>query len=141
MLWSALCLLLFAGGLAPSRVLLPVPRELYYALQAVAMPAIVALQLCLASAVLRRLGDAEPRTNAARALTLSALCFLVPDLVTFVFVGADAMKLVVRAAGPLALVVGWFYFARGIPGSPARRSGGALLALVAQGLVAAVLVR
>lgn len=134
-------MILFAAGHAPSRVALPIPRELYYALQAVALPGLVVLQLHVATAVLARAGDAEARSNAARALALSALCFVLPDLVAVTFFDADAMKRVVRATGPVALLVAWFFFARGIPGSRARRLGCALLALLAQGAIAAVCIR
>lgn len=108
--WAGLCLALFAGGHAPSRVLLPVPPGLWYAVQAgTVVPALVVGWL-VASGVADRLLPA--RLGLARTASALALPFgggllaglIVPESLAYAVGGFEALRRVAPFAG-LALVV------------------------------------
>lgn len=113
LVWAALSAMLAADGRAPTVTLLPIPRERYYAAQALFVVPVLLGQWWLASQVswrsARRLGGAGtwPQTlgpmGGALAVPL-VVCFLLPDLVVYLSAGFQALGAVVRFTAPLSLL-------------------------------------
>jgi hypothetical protein len=113
-LWALLCLLLAAGGHAPSVALVPIAREHYYLWQAGFVAPLLLAQWGLCSLVVARLARAQGGTAAdaatanamaiALALPLVAL-FLVPDLIAYGAGGFAALGPLVRITAPLSFLV------------------------------------
>lgn len=153
-LWALLCLALAAAGLAPSVTLVPIPAEHYYLAQAVFVVPLLLLQWALASGVAMGVGRAwggrggwsgtASTWGFAMAGPLVAL-FLLPDLLVYGFMGFRALGALVRVTGPLTLVVIVALATvavRTVHGLSGPKSFVvAVVALVAQGVPAAVLLR
>ncbi|MBK7580448.1 MAG: hypothetical protein IPI67_09610 [Myxococcales bacterium] len=152
--WSMLSALLWAGGHAPSRVLLPVPREIYYLAQAAFVIPILLTCYCVLAVVGHtlavRLGGSGARRTTfaclgfAYALPL-LFCLVVPDLVVYGLWGFPALKSVVRITGAVLFVSEWLLVARAVTAahrlSGARSAVIAFAALLAQAVLGAAVLR
>lgn len=113
LLWAALCAVLAADGRAPTVTLLPVPRERYYAAQALFVVPVLLGQWWIASQVswrlARRLGGTGTWAGTLGpmgwALALPLLVFfLLPDLVVYLTAGFEGLGRVVRFTAPTSLL-------------------------------------
>lgn len=152
--WSALLALLFAGGHAPSFVLLPIPPDLYYLAQALVMLPVLTALWWLSSEIAHRLARAaggsgeEAGTRAALGFAYAApmLVFhVLPELAAYLAGGFEAMALVGRFSLGLASLAVWALSAAALRVAHGVGLGVAALAsfagLLAQALVGALVVR
>lgn len=153
-IWACFCVLLHRTGHAPSRTLVPIARADYYLYQACFVVPLLLAQWRLASAVAHRVaralggrGEAAPLTvQLAPALALPLIVvFLVPDLVTYAWLGFAALAKLVRITAPLSFVCSVWLGTRAV--QRVHRLGGgralvaALVGVLAQALVGGVLLR
>ncbi len=153
-LWSALCLLLFAGGFRPTRGVAFIPHAQHYLWQAVLLPSVLVFAWLVGAGVADAVGRALGGRSALPALRTTlglawavpvALLFVVPDLLVLVVAGqaalAPAMAWYAPAAVLWALVLGHLAVrhATGL-GGPAAAAV-VLAAYAAQGLVVSLVVR
>lgn len=112
--WALLCALLAAAGHAPSFTVLPIPRETYYRVQAIAVVPILlglwALCAAVASRVAHALGGSGDALRAAGPLGLALGgpllgAFLLPDLVVYLTAGFAALAPLVRVTAPLSFAL------------------------------------
>jgi hypothetical protein len=112
-LWALFCLLLARAGHAPSRVLVPLPRESYYLAQALFVLPLMLLSWLLCALVAVWVGRALGGSGRFRAalntlglslaLPLMAL-FLLPDMLAYAAFGFSALGPLVRVTAPLSFV-------------------------------------
>lgn len=152
--WTALLLLLWAGGHAPSVVLLPIPRGDYYLAQGLAMMPLLTALWWLSSQIAHRLARAAGGTGSEGGAR-SALGFayaapmliahVVPELVAYLAGGFETMALVgrftlaVAALWVLALSTAALRVTHGVRVPVAL--GAAFVGLLAQALVGGVVIR
>lgn len=152
--WALLCAALAIAGHSPTIALVPIPREHYYAAQAVfVVPLLlVAWLLCtvIARGVATLLGGSAgfvPAANAiAPALALPLLVvFLVPDAIAWMLLGFDGLGAVVRVTGPLSFVAMLVCVTMAIGAASSVSTGRAFVAAFAgvlvQGALAGVFLR
>lgn len=147
--WALFCAWLWSAGHAPSRTFVPIPRELYYAAQALFVIPLLLMQWKLATWLAARLGGSVPKVLAsgmAEALAVPLLVlFLLPDLVSYGLFGFGSLGKLVRVTAPLSFVVslalGTIAVARASGRSYPRSAGAALAALLAQALLGAPILR
>lgn len=122
-LWSVFSLVLASQGHAPSRVLVPIAREHYYAAQALFVLPLLALQWAVCSLVsfrsARALGGAGSFDETLRLLGFALglpllLLFLLPDVVCYALSGFASLGKLVRVTAPLTFVVSTWAAARGL---------------------------
>jgi hypothetical protein len=114
--WSALLILLWSGGHAPSFVLLPIAPESYYVLQALAMlPILTALwwihseiahRLCRAAGGSGEEGGVRTALGFAYAAPM-LVAHVLPELVAYVAGGFELMAAVGRVSLALAALWVW----------------------------------
>jgi hypothetical protein len=154
LLWSLLCGLLAAGEHAPSVTLLPIPRQSYYAFQAVVVVPLLFLlwRICatVADRTARALGGGAPAGASLGGIGLALgvpLCaaMIVPDLIVYGLYGFSALARLVRITAPVAAIVTLLWATlviRGIHRLSAFRSLVAAFAgVVAQGVVGGIVLR
>jgi hypothetical protein len=153
-LWAGLCLLLWRGGHAPSRALIPVPANGYYLAQALwVVPALLVCWAALgvsAHGLSRLAGGGGARTSMlacagfAYAVPLAGL-FVIPDLVAYSLFGFASLGKLVRITGLLLALAEWALMTRAVMAVHglgwARAVPVALAALVVQALVGAPFLR
>src|SRR5690606_11366303 len=152
--WSVLLALLWSGGHAPSFVLVPIPRDLYYLAQAVLMLPLLTALWWLSSEIAHRICRAaggtgtEGGTRAALGFAYAApmlAAHVVPELVAFVAGGFEAMATVGRVTLGLASLWVWALSAAALRIAHGARVRTAVLAsfagLLAQALAGAVIIR
>lgn len=152
--WSLLCLVLAAGGHAPSATLIPIPREHYYLAQAAFVMPVLLLCWRVSGAVAHRvagwLGGTGSETETLRRLAPAVavpvlLLLVVPDLVVYVAFGFEALARAVRVTAPLSTLVTLVLATLAVRSahavSSARALGAALAGLVVQALVGGALLR
>jgi hypothetical protein len=152
--YALFCVALFRAGVAGRAVLLPVAPERYYAWQALFVgPLLASLATLYAWLAWRLAGGSAPRSSFGDAwVTLvpryagwTLFGFVVPDLAVFLAAGPGAMARAMRwygAVAPLGIVASSVAPLGRLSGaSSARALGAALLALLAQALVGAPLLR
>lgn len=152
--WALLCAALATAGHSPSIALVPIPREHYYAAQAVfVVPLLLASWLlcaALARGVARILGangGFVPAANAiAPALALPLLVvFLVPDAIAWMLLGFEALGAVVRVTGPLSFAAMLVCVTVAVRAASSLSTGRAFVAafcgVFAQGALAGVFLR
>lgn len=148
-LWAVLCLVLQLNGHAPSVVLLPVPRHIYYAVQAVLLPGLLVLGWLLLSVVSARI-IAAPWRSMARALAPAyaggLLWFLVvPDVLGYGVWGFEGLAKLVRITGPMVLLGTWWWAALAVSSvfkvDRARAALASFAGLVAQAVLLALVLR
>ena len=147
--WGGLCLWLYAEEHQPSAVLLPIPRESYYAWQALFVVPLLVLQHWVLAWAARLLvpglhwWDACTVTGPAFGLVL--LGYVAIDAALFATGGFDALTAAARWLGPAVALVLWTAVAAALRQRTDAGWGRALLAslagLIAQGIVAAPLLR
>lgn len=154
LVWAALCLLLGLAGHAPSRVLLPLPRQSYYLWQAALLVPTLLVSWVILGGVCHALaravggGGSAPSTFAcagfAYAVPLLSL-FVIPDLVAYLAFGFASLAKLVRVSGLVlvlaecALVARAVVAAHGLPWS--RAVPVALAGLFAQAAVGGTVLR
>ncbi len=145
-LWAMLLALLATGGHAPSFTrFLPVPADQYYGVAALYVLPLVCALGWLFAMVARGVAGVGARDElvAAWARPTAAL-FVVPDLVVYAAVGFEGIGAVVRVTAPLT-AIGVVWLTRRslvIAGASGGRAlGAAVLALFAQAIPAAFLLR
>lgn len=121
--WSGLCVLLWLGGHAPSRTLVPLPKESYYLGQATwLIPALLTAWLVLGAAcqlLARWAGGAGSRTSMlacagfAYSLPLAVL-FVLPDFVAYLTLGFSSLGKLVRVSGLALMLAEWALVARAV---------------------------
>jgi hypothetical protein len=146
--WALLCLLLAAGGHAPSRVFLPIPRERYYLWQA---GFVTPHLLCLgwiasrvSHAAARGLGGVGTQKDSAQALALAlsvpiVLGLVVPDLVVYLVFGFSALARLIPWTAPLSALATIALAAWALGRAHRLATGRALVAALAGVLVQALL--
>ncbi len=152
--WSALLALLWAGGHSPSFVLVPIPRELYYLAQAIAMLPILTALWWLCSEIAHRLCRAmggsgeEAGTRVALGFAYAApllVAHVLPELVAYVAGGFDAMAKVGRVSLPFAALWVWALSAAALRVAHGVTTGRAVLAslagLLAQAIAGGLVIR
>ena len=152
--WAVLCVMLASGGHMPSRTLVPIVREHYYAAQAFFVTPLLAFLWLLCATVTavtaRALGGRGNWTTTANCVGVALavpllLLFLLPDLIAYQLLGFPALRLLVLVTAPLSflgsLALSTFML-RISHGLPSGRAGIAATAgVLAQSLVGAVLLR
>jgi hypothetical protein len=152
--WALFCLLLWSGGHAPSRVLLPLPRESYYLFQAAVVIPVLFGSWWLASRVAHRvataLGGSGTLPDCAEGLALSlappiALLVVVPDVVVYLAWGFGALGRLIRVTAPLSGVLTLVLATRAMRRAHALGSGRAFVAgaagVVTQALLGGAVLR
>jgi hypothetical protein len=146
--WAGLCLLLAAGGHAPSRVFLPIPREHYYLWQAAFVTPLLFLLWWVASrishAAARGLGGVGSQKDSAQALALAlavpiVVGLVMPDLVVYLVFGFPALARLIPWTAPLSALVTIALAAWALARSHRLATGRALAAALAGVLVQALL--
>ena len=153
-LHALFCLLLDAGGHAPSRVLLPIPRERYYLAQAAfVLPLYLGLWLLAglsAHSLARALGGRGKLrgTLAAMGPAYAApliVAFVLPDLLLFALLGFEALGRAMRVYAPLAALLALAACALAVEAGARVEKGRAALAafggLLLQALVGGAFLR
>jgi hypothetical protein len=148
-LWALFCAWLWSAGHAPSRTLVPIPRELYYAAQALFVMPLLIAQWKLATWVGARFGRSSTDAlsdGMSQALFAPLLVLLLlPDVVSYAYFGFASLGPLVRVTAPLtfcaSLVLATHHVARASGRPYARCVGVAFGALLAQALLGAPLLR
>lgn len=152
--WSALLIALWSGGHAPSFVLLPIAREHYYALQALAMlPVLTALWwLCseIAHRICARAGGSGSEGGVRTALGFAyaapmLLAHILPELAAYAAGGFDVMAHVGRVSLGVAALWVWCLSAAALRIAHGVRLtvalGASFAGLFAQALAGALIIR
>lgn len=114
--WGLLLALLWSRGHSPSFVLVPIPRDVYYLVQALAMVPLSSALWWLSSEIAHRICRAaggtggEAGTRAALGFAYAApmlAAHVLPELVAFLAFGFDAMAKVGRVTLGLASLWVW----------------------------------
>ena len=114
--WSALLILLWSGGHAPSVVLLPIAPDSYYVVQALLMLPVLTGLWWIHAEVAHRLcraaggSGAEGGVRTALGFTYAApmlVAHVLPELVAYVAGGFELMATVGRVSLPLAALWVW----------------------------------
>jgi hypothetical protein len=106
--WSMFCLLLFAGGHAPSFALVPVPRESYYLAQAVFVFPVTLGLWWLMGVVVTRIVGGPSHSEVVFSLVGYAyaapmlFAFLLVDVVIYGVSGFEALGRYIRFYAPVA---------------------------------------
>jgi hypothetical protein len=152
--WALLCAWLALEGHAPSVTLVPIPRESYYAAQALFVVPVVLAQYAVlgsvAHAMARALGGSGQRRatfawlGPAFALPI-LLVLVIPDVLVLATAGFDALAALVRVTVPLLALTTWVTATvavrRACSLSLGRAALAALVGLIAQAALGAPLLR
>lgn len=153
-LWALLCVLLGAGGHAPSVTLLPIPKRHYYFAQAAfVIPLLLLLWLLCVNVARRVAGWWGGQGNERELSDKMAISLAVPivilvvlvDLVVYLAFGFDALGRAVRVTAPLAALASVALATHAIRSAYALSLGralvAALVAIVTQAVVGGVALR
>lgn len=142
--WALLCGWLAVEGHAPSVTLIPIPRESYYAAQAVFAAPLILAQFALLGAlthrVARALGGSSSLRDTYTALGPAfaspiILLIVIPDVIVLTTAGFAALGSLVRVTAPLLALTTWVTVTVAVRRVCALSAGRAALAAVV-GLVA-----
>jgi hypothetical protein len=152
--WALLSAVLAAGGHAPSRVLLPVPRESYYWLQAVIVVPVLFGACFVGARVAHRaalaLGGSGDGADSERIVATAvaipiAFLLVVPDLAVYFAFGFESLAKLVRVTAPIAGVVTLALatrgFVRGHGLGVVRAFGAGAAGVFTQALLAGIVLR
>ncbi len=112
--WALLCLRLWLAGQAPSRVLLPIPREDYYLWQSMFVVPLLLVSFAIAARVAHwaaaKLGGhgAYPNTANVFGFALAIpllLVLLLPDFLVYETSGFAALGKLIRVTAPLSFLL------------------------------------
>ncbi|GMV18036.1 MAG: hypothetical protein HS104_25475 [Polyangiaceae bacterium] len=121
--WSALCVLLWLDGHAPSRSLVPLPKESYYLGQALWLIPALLLGWIVVGGVCQLLsrwaggagGRASMLASAGFAYALPlAVLFVLPDFVAYLSLGFASLGKLVRFTGLGLMLAEWALVARAV---------------------------
>jgi hypothetical protein len=138
--WALFCWWLARAGHAPSRTLVPIPREHYYFAQAGFIVPLLLLQWALLSIVSTRVSRAlggSASVAASAAALASALyapligLFLLPDLLVYVCFGFTALAKLFRFTAPLSFAATLYLATRQLARVQQLTTSRALLAALA----------
>jgi hypothetical protein len=152
--WALLCAALAIAGHSPSVAVVPIPREHYYAAQAVFVVPLLLVSWLLCSTIAERVGrflggqgGFVPAANGiAPALALPLIVvFVVPDAIAWALLGFDGLGAVVRVTGPLSFLAMLVLATMAVRAASSLSYGRAFVAAFAgvfvQGALAGVLLR
>lgn len=115
---------------------------MHYGIQAMLLPLVVWAQWQVVARVLGRGGAKRAHDDAARAIAWPLLGFVVlPDFVVLAAFGFDALGALIKVSAPLAAFATGALLYRAMQGTGGRRVGLAVLGVVLQTLLAALVVR
>ncbi len=146
--WAVLCALLARDGHMPSRTLVPIARETYYAAQAsFVIPLLILLWLLcslLTTAAARALGGRGRFVATANGLGFALglpllVLFLLPDLVVYATHGFAALRFLLRVTAPLSFLTTLWLATVAVRASQQLGRGRAFLAAAAGVLAQAAL--
>jgi hypothetical protein len=149
--WSVFCALLFLGGHQPSFVLVPIPRDLYYAAQALLMTPVLSALFWIHSELAHRLSARDGTESGARTAIGFAygapmlIAHVAPETIAYLAGGFETMALVGRFSLPVAALWVWALSAAALRivhgvGWP-RAIGASFAGLVLQALAGALIIR